>query len=77
MNVKKPLFWKNKNLIALLITPLSIMVLIANVIKICYLKKNYGIKTICIGNIYVGGTGKTSLTIELNNILKKNSKQFL
>ena len=77
MNVKKPLFWKNKNLIALLITPLSIMVLIANVIKNLLPKKNYGIKTICIGNIYVGGTGKTSLTIELNNILKKKFKTVI
>ena len=31
---------------------------------------NYKIKTICVGNIYIGGTGKTSLSIKINNILK-------
>ena len=30
------------------------------------------IKTVCIGNFYIGGTGKTSLSIKINNILKNN-----
>ena len=34
-------------------------------------KKIKDIKSICIGNIYVGGTGKTPATIKLYNILKK------
>ena len=29
------------------------------------------IKTICIGNIYIGGTGKTSLSIRINDLLNK------
>ena len=29
------------------------------------------IKTICVGNFYFGGTGKTSLCIKINKILKK------
>ena len=32
---------------------------------------NKKIKTICVGNIYVGGTGKTPTTIKIYNILKK------
>jgi tetraacyldisaccharide 4'-kinase len=31
------------------------------------------IKTICVGNIYIGGTGKTSLTIKIKEILDKNN----
>ena len=32
------------------------------------------IYTICIGNLYIGGTGKTPLAISVNNILKKKFK---
>ena len=31
------------------------------------------IKTICVGNFYVGGTGKTSLSIEIDKILRKKN----
>ena len=38
-------------------------------------RKNFKIKTICVGNIYIGGTGKTSLSIKINELLsKKNIK---
>ena len=47
---------------------------IINFFKNLLSKKNFKIKTICVGNIYLGGTGKTSLTIEINNILKKSFK---
>ncbi len=33
-------------------------------------KKYPEIKSICIGNIYLGGTGKTSLSLKINQILK-------
>ena len=77
MKIRKPLFWNNKNLISLSLIPFSIITFIINFFKNFLLKKNYKIKTICVGNIYVGGTGKTSLSIEINNILKKNSKLYL
>ena len=39
------------------------------------LKKYPLIKTICVGNIYLGGTGKTSLCLKINKILnEKKSK---
>ena len=34
-------------------------------------KKSSDIKTICVGNIYLGGTGKTPLTIKISQILKQ------
>ena len=37
-------------------------------------KKKFKIKSICVGNITVGGTGKTSLCIAINNILKRSFK---
>ena len=69
--IRKPLFWNNINLISLSLIPISIITLIVNFFKNLFLKKKYKIKTICVGNIYIGGTGKTSLCIEINNILKK------
>ena len=77
MKIRKPLFWNNKNLISLSLIPVSLITFIINFFKNFLLKKNYKIKTICVGNIYVGGTGKTSLSIEINNILKKKIQNFI
>ena len=71
MRLIKPKFWKTKNLISFLLYPLSsITFLINNTKKFC-IKKNFKIKTICIGNIFIGGTGKTSLAIEIKKLLEK------
>ena len=40
-------------------------------------KINTNILLICVGNIYLGGTGKTQLVIKLNKILKKKYKTFV
>ena len=74
MKISKPTFWNNKNLISLFLIPFSMITFIINFFKNFLSKKNFKIKTICVGNIYLGGTGKTSLTIEINNILKKSFK---
>ena len=74
MNLKKPLFWNNINLISLSLIPFSLITLTVNFFKNFQRKQTYKIKTICVGNIYVGGTGKTSLSIEINRILKKKFK---
>ena len=68
MNLKKPLFWNNINLISLSLIPFSLITLTVNFFKNFQRKQTYKIKTICVGNIYVGGTGKTSLSIEINRI---------
>ena len=72
MNIKKPKFWdlKHPNIYAYLLLPLSLSIRLINIFKQNNLKKNK-IKTICVGNIYIGGTGKTSLCIKLNQILNK------
>ena len=71
MRLIKPKFWETKNLISFILYPLSsITFLINNTKKFC-IKKNFKIKTICIGNIFIGGTGKTPLAIEINKLLEK------
>ena len=71
MNLIKPKFWETKNFISFIIYPLSIITYLINISKKFSTKKNFKIKTICIGNIFIGGTGKTSLAIEINELLKK------
>ena len=71
MRLSKPKFWINKNILSFLLLPLTAVTYFINIIKKIYPKKKFSIKTICIGNIFIGGTGKTSLTIELSKIIKK------
>ena len=77
MNLKKPKFWdyKKPNLTAYLLLPIASTISGINSLIKNSNQKKYKIKTICIGNIYLGGTGKTSLSIKLNKILtSKNIK---
>jgi len=73
MKLKKPKFWDDKkpNFLSYLLLPLTFPIIINNF----FLKKNKKnsnkkIKKICVGNIYVGGTAKTPLTIKIYEILK-------
>ena len=73
MKLNKPRFWdyKKPNFIAYILLPLTFFVLMRNFFTKKYSKKkNEKIKTVCIGNIYIGGTGKTPLSIKINNLLK-------
>ena len=78
MNFKKPLFWdlSKPNFISYLLIPFTLPIILRNFI-FKYLKKEKSqyIKTICVGNIYLGGTGKTPLTIKIYEILKKLDKK--
>ena len=73
MNLKKPKFWdyKQPNIYAYLLLPLSFLLKILKLLKIKSKNKKQKIKTICVGNIYIGGTGKTSLSIKIHEILNK------
>jgi len=74
MNLKKPKFWdyKKPNIYSYILLPLSIIIQIINFLKTKFRnQKDFNIKSICVGNIYIGGTGKTSLSIKINEILSK------
>jgi len=75
MKLKKPKFWdlKTPNILAFLLWPLSIFFRIIAKLKKGKKIKSKKIKTICLGNIYIGGTGKTSLAIKFKEILDKNN----
>ena len=73
MIFKKPKFWdlKKPNILAYLLLPLTVVISINNILLNFSKKKKYEkIKSICVGNIYLGGTGKTPLTVELYKLTK-------
>ena len=76
MKIKKPKFWDyNKpNIISYILWPLSLFLQFLSNLKLLIVSKKRfkEIKTICVGNIYVGGTGKTSLSLMIYDILLKN-----
>ena len=71
MKLKKPKFWdyEKPNLYATILSPLALFLQLLNSFKRKTYKQDLKIKTICFGNIYLGGTGKTSLCIALKSIL--------
>ena len=71
MKIFKPKFWNDNNMISVLLLPFTFITTIVNFIKKNQKKYKTVIPTICVGNIYLGGTGKTPLTIKLYNIIKK------
>ena len=80
MKLKKPKFWdyKKRNFFSYLMQPFTLPILLNNFFlnnKNKKLSKN--IKSICIGNIYVGGTGKTPLVAKLYNLLNKKIKNIV
>jgi len=74
MEISKPKFWdiKKPNYLSYLLLPFTLPIIINNFfLRFKKTRTNKKIKTICLGNIYVGGTAKTPLTIKLSQILHK------
>ena len=73
MNINKPAFWDTKqiSLWAILLLPVTALYcLILAARRVIKNSKKFNIKTICIGNIYLGGTGKTPLAIKMASLLQ-------
>ena len=77
MRIYKPFFWnRSKNFITLILLPVSFLVLLFIFLKkIIHKAKKFNIPVVCVGNIYIGGTGKTPLSIVLADELKLLGKK--
>ena len=76
MRINKPNFWDRKiGFFSILLFPLSLIVLFLVFLKKKFSKvSNFKIPIICVGNIYIGGTGKTPTSIYIVNELNKMGK---
>ena len=73
MNLNKPAFWdlKKISLWSILLLPLMKLYCLALLIRgVVTNKKKFKAKVICVGNIYIGGTGKTPLAIKIASLLQ-------
>ena len=81
MKFHKPKFWDKRGHISffsILLFPLSFIAIIKNYYEDSKIKKNfYDLKTICVGNIYIGGTGKTPLVYNLATHFKKRFRTYI
>ena len=79
MKIFKPKFWNKKNsLFSLFLFPISILFQFLIILNKIFIKKQkFSIPVICIGNIYLGGTGKTPLCIEVAELFKKKKRKLL
>ncbi len=77
MKMNKPKFWEDSNsLIPFFLFPFAFFFqIILKIKKIITVKERFNIPIICIGNIYLGGTGKTPLSILIAEELKKIKKK--
>ena len=77
MKILKPKFWDQNyyTFFSLFLLPISFFYqILISLKKLITIKKKFPIPIICVGNIYIGGTGKTPLAIKIFEILKELNK---
>lgn len=76
MKINKPKFWEKKyNLISFVLLPVSLFLQLIIKIRNKFVhQRSFKIPIICVGNIYLGGTGKTPLVIYIAKKLLKYNK---
>ena len=76
MKLKKPKFWDNSKLSiwSILFFPFSLIYFFLSYIKQLKRSKKFHVPVICVGNIYLGGTGKTPLAKEIFKITRSLGK---
>ena len=76
MFLNKPEFWNNSNVSiwSILLFPFSVVYLLISKLNKIKTSQKFRIPIVCVGNIYLGGTGKTPLALEIYNIYKSLGK---
>lgn len=73
-----PKFWSKYGVIPFVLTPFSWLYILLGYLRRCFVKSHkFNAFTICVGNMSVGGTGKTQVVSWLAEKLKKQNIKFL
>ena len=77
MKVYKPKFWNKRiSFLTAVFFPFSIIFQILIFLRRKLIKKTaFNVPIICVGNIYIGGTGKTPTVLKIYDLLKKIKKK--
>ena len=77
MKLKKPKFWDSPKIsfLAILLYPFSLVFLLFSYLSKIRSSTKFKIQIICIGNIYIGGTGKTPMALEIFKITESLGKK--
>jgi len=78
MSFFKPKFWdKNKiSFFSILLYPIVFIIKLVNLLKLLVVRaRQFSVPVICVGNIYLGGTGKTPFCIKLFSIFKNLNRK--
>ncbi|MGI4775931.1 MAG: tetraacyldisaccharide 4'-kinase [Janthinobacterium lividum] len=73
-----PKFWQKRGLISYILWPFSqIYILLSLIRKLISPLSHFNAKVICVGNLTVGGTGKTQIVIWLAKFFQENNISFV
>jgi len=78
MIFSKPKFWDSEQVsfFSIALLPITLLIKFISLSKFFFTRaKKFPIPVICVGNIYLGGTGKTPLCTEIYSILKSLKKK--
>ena len=77
MKINKPNFWDGRiGVLAIILFPLSLIYILLFFLKKKFTtSQKFSIPIICVGNIYIGGTGKTPTSLLLSKEIKNLGKR--
>ena len=76
--IPQPKFWKSRNFISNILLPLSFFYILISSFKNYFEKKFQSKLTIiCVGNLTIGGSGKTPTVIYIAELLKAQWKKYI